>query len=101
MDEHRSADGHQAGELENLGVTQSYTAVRDVAGDQVRLVGAVDADVAPRRPIGQPVADVELPARSGIGGTPNPDRSAEDCAVAAKQGQRQGSAIDDDAGVDE
>ena len=82
--------GSSAREPDDVRVAQPDAAVRDRARDQVRPVGAVDADVPAARPVGQrlraragpqrdrpveralvagqPVADDELPARSrGVG----------------------------------
>src|SRR3954470_23030514 len=52
-DRHRRPDGHEAGQPPDVRVAHPDAPVGDAAGDELRPVGAVDADVAARRPVGE------------------------------------------------
>ena len=121
-DRHRRADRHQPREPDDVGVAQADAAVRDAAGDQLGLVGAVDADEAAGRPVGQhgragarPERDraVERAARSGTArrgrrtapagvgraGGADGDRRAEDGSPSRSQRRPQALAVDDEVRV--
>ena len=72
-DRQRRADRQLAREPDDVRVAQPDAAVRDRARDQVRAVGAVDADVAAAGPVGQ-----RRRARAGA----ERDRAVERAAVA-------------------
>src|SRR6478609_1638770 len=115
-DRHRGPDRHEAGQAPDVRVAHPDAAVRDAAGDELRLVGAVDADVAAGRPLGEvrrtragaerdrpvrlaavrreAVAHVEAAGGGGGPGTPDAHRGAQGHLVAAHERRRARVEVD-------
>jgi hypothetical protein len=121
-DRQRRAYGHQLRQRQDLLVAHADAAMGDAAGDQLRLVGAVDADepaagpialvlgarTGPegQRPVRRPgetresVAHVEAPARRRPPRLPDADARAEDDAASLRQGGDEVLEVDDQVRVD-
>src|SRR5262249_1532822 len=117
-DPHASAHSEEAAQAQDVGVAHTDAAVGDPPGDEPGLVGAVDADHAALRPVGEArrvgarpegerpivaaragdpaaLADVEVPRGSRGAGLADPDWGAEDLGGAAEEGRAELAPGDD------